>query len=55
MLRRLQRDNQMMVLMISHDRREIAGLADRVVEIRGGRNVLTAAVAEWQSSVKLAD
>jgi thiamine transport system ATP-binding protein len=55
MLKRLQWDNQMMVLMISHDRREIAGLADSVVEIRDGRNVLTAVVAEWQYCVKLAD
>jgi len=52
LLKRLQQDNHMMVLMISHDRREIVGLADRVVEIQDGRNVFTGGVADWQPIVK---
>jgi thiamine transport system ATP-binding protein len=51
LLKKLQRENQMMVLMISHDRREIAALADQVTEIRDGRNVFSGNVAEWRQFV----
>lgn len=54
LLVRLQRDNQMMVLMISHDAQEISRLADRVVEIRNGRNVFAGDVAVWQQSAEFA-
>ena len=55
LLVRLQRDNQMMVLMISHDAQEIARLAGRVVEIRNGRNVFVGDVASWRQSAEFAD
>lgn len=55
LLQRLQRDNRMMVLMISHDHREIARLADRVIEIRDGRNVFLGDVPAWQAFVKIAE
>jgi thiamine transport system ATP-binding protein len=53
LLLRLQRDNHMMVLMISHDRSEILRLADRVVEIRNGRNAFAGNVAAWKEFAKL--
>jgi thiamine transport system ATP-binding protein len=55
LLVRLQRDNQMMVLMISHDRREISRLAGRVVEIRNGRNVFDGNVGAWRQSAEFAE
>lgn len=47
LLKRLQVENGMMVLMISHDRREVVRLADRVVEIEDGRNVYCGDIAGW--------
>lgn len=48
LLKRLQQENGLMVLMISHDRREIRRLADRVIEIRDGRNIFEGTRAEWE-------
>lgn len=39
LLKRLQAESGMMVLMISHDRREVVRLASRVIEVSDGRNV----------------
>lgn len=47
LLLRLQKQGDMMVLMISHDRGEIARLAGRVVEIRNGCNVFAGSLADW--------
>lgn len=47
LLRRLQLENDMLVLMISHDRREVVRLADRVIEIADGRNVYCGETASW--------
>lgn len=47
LLKRLQVENGMMVLMISHDRREVVRLADRVIEIEDGRNVYCGDIAGW--------
>ncbi|MDB5523462.1 MAG: thiQ [Rhizobium sp.] len=55
LLRTLQQDNAMMVLMISHDGREVGRLADRVVEIRDGRNVFTGGIVEWQEFLGLSE
>jgi ABC-type nitrate/sulfonate/bicarbonate transport system ATPase subunit len=55
LLVRLQRRNGMMVLMISHDRTEIIRLADRVVEIRNGRNVFAGEAGAWKEFAKSAD
>ena len=52
LLRRLQAENGMLVLIISHDRREVVRLADRVVEIADGRNVYCGDTATWQASGK---
>lgn len=55
LLMRLQRDHAMMVLMISHDREEIVRLADRVVEIRNGRNVFAGETRLWQQFANSTD
>jgi thiamine transport system ATP-binding protein len=55
LLVRLQRDNHMMVLMISHDRGEILRLADLVVEIRNGRNAFAGDAGAWRQFAKLTD
>jgi thiamine transport system ATP-binding protein len=55
LLVRLQRDNRMTVLMISHDRSEIVRLADRVVEIRNGRNVFAGETTAWSEFAKSTD
>jgi thiamine transport system ATP-binding protein len=54
LLLRLQKQGEMMVLMISHERGEIVRLADRVVEIRSGRNVFAGDVAVWNEIAKSA-
>lgn len=54
LLVRLQKQGEMMVLMISHDRDEITRLADRVVEIRNGRNIFAGSVAAWNEIAKSA-
>ena len=43
----LQRETGMMVLMISHDRQEIAAIAGRVIEIRDGRIAFSGSWDEW--------
>ncbi|UVC08428.1 ATP-binding cassette domain-containing protein [Rhizobium sp. TH2] len=43
----LQRETRMMVLMISHDIREIARIAGRVIEIRDGRIGFSGSQDEW--------
>jgi len=43
----LQRETGMMVLMISHDRQEIARIAGRVIEIRDGRIAFSGSRDEW--------
>jgi thiamine transport system ATP-binding protein len=53
LLKTLQRDHRMMVLMISHDRREIARLADRVVEIHDGRNIFSGDVDGWRQLMEI--
>ena len=50
MVRQLQVENNMMVLMISHDRNEVAGLADRVVEIVNGRVAFCGAPDIWMAA-----
>ena len=55
LLRKLQRENGMMVLMISHDTQEVVRLADRVVEIRDGRNVFAGDVPAWRAFAKNPD
>jgi thiamine transport system ATP-binding protein len=55
LLMRLQQDNRMMVLMISHDRNEILRLADRIVEIRNGRNVFAGDTVAWKQFAKSTD
>ncbi|MBL0374116.1 ATP-binding cassette domain-containing protein [Rhizobium sp. KVB221] len=47
LLTRLQRQNAMMVLMISHDRREVVRIADQVVEIDDGRVVYCGNPTSW--------
>lgn len=54
LLVRLQKQGEMMVLMISHDRGEIARLASRVVEIRNGRNVFSGDATAWRDISKSA-
>jgi thiamine transport system ATP-binding protein len=48
LLQRLQLKSGMMVLMITHDPKEIDQLADRVIEIRSGRSVYCGTVANWR-------
>jgi ABC-type multidrug transport system ATPase subunit len=53
LLKDLQQANSMMVLMISHDPQEIVRLADRVVEIRDGRNIFAGNAIAWQDFTKI--
>jgi thiamine transport system ATP-binding protein len=55
LLLRLQRENAMMVLMISHDRDEILRLAGRVIEIRNGRNVFAGETRLWRQFANSTD
>lgn len=55
LLKSLQQAHRMMVLMISHDPREVVRLADRIVEIRDGRNVFVGDVADWRQFVKFTE
>jgi thiamine transport system ATP-binding protein len=48
LLMRLQSQNAMMVLMASHDRREVVRLARRVVEIEDGRVVYCGETTDWK-------
>jgi thiamine transport system ATP-binding protein len=52
LLKTLQQDHQMMVLMISHHPEEIVRLADRVVEIQDGSSVFSGDTSEWQKFAK---
>jgi thiamine transport system ATP-binding protein len=52
LLKRLQAESGMMVLMISHDRREVVRLASRVIEVSDGSNVYCGETAAWAALEK---
>jgi thiamine transport system ATP-binding protein len=47
LLQAMQRNQSILVLMISHDRSEIARLADEVIEIDRGRNIFSGTNENW--------
>jgi len=51
----LAAENGMMVLMISHDQREIDRLADRVTEIREGRTCFSGTHGAWRQFADFAE